>query len=93
MRVKPSKKFYVYSYSEPGSDTVFYIGKGTKNRAWGCRRASTRKSQPWLYNKLKTLENAGIEVQVDILFETDDQQEALAVPASCGRISRIGTPS
>lgn len=81
MRVftKPSKKFYVYAYYEENASCPFYVGKGTKDRAWDGLRPSERRSQPFLQNKLSKIGQQGIEVEVDILFESDNEPEVYAM--------------
>lgn len=35
---EPEAKYYVYTHADPTSRKVFYVGKGTGNRAWGKER-------------------------------------------------------
>lgn len=63
------KRFYVYSHSHNGK--IFYIGKGTKQRAW---RKHCGRSLLWS----QYVESIGGEYDVDIIRRFDSSDEAFA---------------
>lgn len=70
------KKFYVYSLKDPQKNEVFYIGKGSGKRA-----LSHFNEREWKYNtrkgrKIKQILESGKIPEVEILFETDNEEEA-----------------
>lgn len=66
--------FYVYQYNDPIKEKVFYIGKGTKNRAY-----STNKNI-YVQQRIKLLEDSGISFKdevVEIIKYFDNSMDAL----------------
>lgn len=79
--VKPELRYYVYSLWLPHKNNPVYIGKGTERRylqySYGSRISGGSVSNHILRSKLKRLRDVGEKYKVLILFETDDQEEAL----------------
>lgn len=72
--------FYVYQLKDPRNGLPFYVGKGQRRRAWQHERAvrsgratgNARKDA-----KIKEILAAGLEVDVWIVAEYDDELDAL----------------
>lgn len=66
-------EFYVYVWKDPGTNSVFYVGKGKKNRAWSPH--STQRCG----NKLRNLLKRGVELSsiVQIVESNLTEQQAL----------------
>lgn len=70
--------FYVYVYSDPTTNTPFYVGKGKGDRAYKHLRETKENTENYLkYCKIKSLLNRGILPKIDIVFESDDEQLCL----------------
>lgn len=67
--------FYVYSYTEPGIEEPFYIGKGSGNRATHGHLEGTTL----IANKLRKLKRGGIEPVIDYLQVDLTEQEAFQI--------------
>lgn len=73
-------KYYVYLYSHPVTNEVFYVGKGKGNRAFA-HLADMKDSKK--VNYLNNLKAEGIEPNIEILIHgLEDEQTALKVEAS-----------
>lgn len=74
-----ANRFYVYELIDPRDGAVFYIGKGTKHRAWQ-HETDVRNGRP-AYNALKSQRISDILVSgatttVRIVAEYEDEAEA-----------------
>lgn len=67
-------EFYVYIWKDPDTNSIFYVGKGKKNRAWSAH--STQRCG----NKLRNLLKRGVELSsiVQIVETNLTEQQALA---------------
>lgn len=69
------QQYYVYALVNPITDLPFYIGKGTKNRAWSHLKEpynpSNKKS-----NVINIIRQLGHEPSVHIIYETFNEKEA-----------------
>lgn len=73
-------KYYVYLYSHPVTDEVFYVGKGKGNRIYQ-HLEDTSDSEKVKY--LNDLKNQGISPKLEILIHgLDDEKTALRVESS-----------
>lgn len=75
------KKFYVYELVIVPDGTVCYVGKGSGRRMWNHRKYAVRPpsdTQSYLYRKLSKLLASGCNFEPHKVFETDDEQVALA---------------
>lgn len=71
--------FYVYSYTEPGEEDPFYIGKGHNDRAYAHLRRKFRQAKTRFYCKLNSLRVQGIQPQIDYLGKDMFEIEAFAL--------------
>jgi len=74
--------FYTYVLINSLDNKVFYVGKGSGKRADKHVRMAKGESQnrnknPKLYNKINKIERGGGEVIVELVFESDCEQDAL----------------
>lgn len=71
--------YYVYVYSDPRNDKVFYLGKGKGNRAFGHLddRSETEKVM-----RIKEIREAGHEPRIEILAFGLDEETAFKVEAA-----------
>jgi hypothetical protein len=69
------KKFYVYTLAYPDG-TIFYVGKGTKNRIDGHEREAKRGKQSYKCNVIRKIWADGGQVVKTIMFRTDIEEEA-----------------
>lgn len=83
-----TRSYYVYALKDPRhiTATAFYIGKGTGSRAWQhvLRVDETPKGQ-----RIKQIQEAGVEVSVIVLV--DDLTEDQAIKVEAELISAFGT--
>jgi hypothetical protein len=86
MQLNITKKFYTYILRFPKgyvcdgedlSDVVFYVGKGQKRRALHHFADAYAGVGSYLCQEIRDVWNAGLLVQVEIPFQTDDETEAL----------------
>lgn len=78
--VGSSKRYYVYAIYLPHKNIPVYIGKGTKNRYKSYANDTPKRTNHTnriLAKKLQELKEIGKKYMVLILFETDDEQQAL----------------
>ena len=64
---KPPKRHYVYTHRTL-SGSVFYVGKGSKRRAWDCKL----RSEAWF-------DNASDGYKIHIVAENLSKKDALAL--------------
>jgi hypothetical protein len=73
--------YYVYELVDPRNDSVFYVGKGSGDRAYRHERnvrhnnQRQKKSNPKLFNKISSIVHTGSSVVVRIVehFNTEDE--------------------
>lgn len=72
------KKYYVYmlAYPESMGGAVFYVGKGTGYRVSSHEAETRNGGTSKKHDIIRSIWNAGEQVVKDIVFETDDEQEA-----------------
>ena len=71
--------FYVYAYCDPSDESVFYIGKGTKNRCFDHLKKSDENEK---YDRIQKIRKAGYEPRIDILAFGLDERQALIVESA-----------
>jgi len=71
-------RFYVYIYTDPITNTPFYVGKGSGNR-FEDHLVGSRSHNKHLKNKIAKLKTHGESPIVDIVFRTDDEDLAYEV--------------
>lgn len=69
-------KSYVYTYTDPRNNKVFYVGKGRDNRCF-----SEGRSKEFLV-KIEDIKADGLEPKIDILASGLDDDGALAIEAA-----------
>lgn len=69
-------KYYVYQLIDPASNTPFYIGKGTSNRAWSHNNFKDGNENPYKDRYIKKLHSQNLEPIIDIVKYFDLEQDA-----------------
>ncbi len=84
------KRYYVYHLIDPTNDEVFYVGKGTGNRAYHHARDSRNLKgiNPSKELRIRMIHNRGLEVRISKVCETDSEAEAFEIERMY--IHRIG---
>ena len=72
-------KHYVYLYIDPRNNSVFYVGKGFKNR---CYSHLSDSSETDKLARIDELEKIGLEPQIDILRHGLSSEQALEVESA-----------
>lgn len=73
-------KYYVYIYSNPKTDEIFYVGKGKGNRVFAHLEEQSDSKKVQQINELR---NQGIEPKIEILIHgLEDEKTALRVESS-----------
>jgi hypothetical protein len=73
-------KYYVYIYSNPKIDKIFYVGKGKGNRVFAHLEEKSNSKKVQQINELR---NQGIEPKIEILIHgLKDEKTALRVESS-----------
>jgi hypothetical protein len=69
--------YYVYSYIDPTTNQIIYIGKGKKNRAYFHLKPQTKGKQSRFKNKVESLKESGTPPIVEfIICGIEDEEEA-----------------
>lgn len=78
--VSEALKYYVYIYSNPVTDEIFYVGKGKGNRVFSHLTDGTESEKvKYIYD----LKQKGLEPKIEILIHgIEDEETALRVEAS-----------
>lgn len=87
MGIIPSKTFYVYILLRP-NNAPFYVGKGKGDRITHHELEAKRGHTCHKCSVIRKIWSNGGEVLKQVVFETDDESEALA--QECAFIARIG---
>lgn len=69
-------KYYVYQLIDPRSNIVFYVGKGTGNRAYTHNEFKDGNNNYYKDNAIKELHHQGLEPTVEIVKYFVNEQEA-----------------
>lgn len=73
-------KYYVYELMDPRNGKVFYVGKGSGNRAYrheqNVRNGSRRKENPKLFNKINSIIREDFSIVVRLVHWFDIEEEA-----------------
>lgn len=82
-QVIPLKKYYVYELRDPIDDTVFYVGKGTGNRALhhGKEAVTHNEKETAKLAKIQEIHKRGQKYDHVVIARFDTEQEAYAVEA------------
>jgi hypothetical protein len=67
--LKIMNDFYIYSYTVPGEDYPFYIGKGRRKRWHSHLLPHILKTKSHFYHKVKSLLKVGIQPQIEKIEE------------------------
>jgi hypothetical protein len=91
MSITFPKRFYIYALVHPNTNQYFYVGKGTKGRAWHhLQPCIYRKTKTPLYYKIrKMLDTEGVEPVIVIV--QDDLTEKAALAGEAALIHSVGT--
>jgi hypothetical protein len=85
-------KFYVYTLSNPSTNTVFYVGKGCGSRAYSHERKVLRN--PKKYSRLpkdkEILDILSLGLSVSVSFIKDNMSESEALILEAETIKSIG---
>ena len=73
----PIDKYYVSLLIDPRTNLPFYVGKGTGNRVTCHYHDSRIIVNPYKTHKIKKLKRLGYEPKWKIIFETENEQEAV----------------
>ncbi len=86
--VSKELKYYVYIYSNPLTDEIFYVGKGKGNRVFSHLEDRTECEKTQYLDDLK---NDGLEPNIEILIHgIDDENTALKIESSIIDLIGIG---
>ena len=67
----------MYRFVDPVANEVFYVGKGSGDRVQTHFNAAKRGASGHFYNRVRKLLSAGLEPEVEFIWECDDEAEAL----------------
>lgn len=65
-------KYYVYIYSNPQTEEIFYVGKGKGNRVFAHIKGRFESHK---VNYIRDLRSKGIEPKIEILIHGLDDEE------------------
>ena len=74
--MKMSKRFFVYDLIDPRCGSVFYVGKGQKNRPYEHEREAIKGKQSDKCDKIREILASGNKVCVKIVERFADETEA-----------------
>lgn len=75
--------FYVYTYTVPGEEKPFYVGKGRGDRSrYHLRPTMLRRGKTLLYHKLRKMLAAGIEPLIEVVRDGLTEHEAFEIERS-----------
>lgn len=81
-------KYYVYLYSDPETNEIFYVGKGKGNRVFSHLKEQNNNDKVRFIEKLK---EKGLEPKIEILVHgLEDEETALRVESSVIDLIEIG---
>lgn len=73
-------KYYVYLYSDPRDNKIFYVGKGKNNRVFHHLNEQSEKEK---VKRIQEISNAGLTPKIEILVHgIDDEYTAKKIEAS-----------
>ncbi len=76
-----SQPYYVYELSDPRDNTVFYVGKGTRNRCSHHEIEARKGSRTAKCRKIRDILNAGLNYRVTFVREFRTEKAAYAFEA------------
>ncbi|RLB67315.1 MAG: hypothetical protein DRH08_04000 [Deltaproteobacteria bacterium] len=74
-----SIEFYVYEYSDPTTNEIFYVGKGKENRCYdhiADAKRDSNKGNLHKKSKIRNILKEGLEPIVTIVYRTTNEQDA-----------------
>jgi uncharacterized protein len=75
-----SMKYYIYLYTDPRNDEIFYVGKGNGNRAFAHLKDTSEKEK---VKRIKKIIEEGLEPKIEILIHgIEDENTAKKIEAS-----------
>lgn len=72
-------KFYVYIYSDPDTNEIFYVGKGKENRVFSHLNDENKNEKT---EKIKEISNKGKKPKIEILVHGIEEKTALKVESA-----------
>jgi hypothetical protein len=74
------KKWYVYTLIDPRDGSIFYVGKGQRNRmyihVWSTKKGNPPHKNYKLFRRIREIINENLNVLYDKPFSTDIEKEA-----------------
>jgi len=81
-RSSKNDKYYVYLYIDPRDKSIFYVGKGQRNRVFSHLADKADKRETNKKNKINEIRSAGIEPDIDILVDNIDEKTAMIIESA-----------
>lgn len=69
--------FYVYTLTDPRTDAVFYVGKGSGQRSAHHEAEARRGLHSAKCDRIREIWSCGLQVKRSVVMRTDDENEAL----------------